>query len=74
MQKVFGLLFIVLAVWAGAELFMKGPAGAFDGAFASFLTEEEQQAEHTWAGERAGNKLRAKHDERADAINRMTRE
>lgn len=74
MQKAFGLLFIVLALWTGMELFTNGPAGAFDGAFASFLSEEEQQAEHTWAGERAGNKLRDKHDERADAINRMTGE
>ena len=74
MQKVIGMGIIVLALWAAIELFTQGPADAFDGAFASFLDEEEREADYTWAPERAGNKLRTSHQERAEAIERMTGE
>lgn len=76
MQKIFGLLFITLAIWVTAELFMYGPQKALGGSLA-FLSNEEplsEDEEFEWAGERAGNKLRSKNDERAAAIERMTRE
>ncbi len=74
MQKIFGLLFMAVAVWTAIELYTNGSAGAFNGAFASSSDEKEREEEFTWAGERAGNKLRDKHDERVEAIERMTRE
>jgi len=74
MQKALGLGIIVLAVWTAVELFTYGPAGAFDGAFASFLSEEDRAAEYISAPERAGNKLRKAHEDRAEAIGRLTQE
>ncbi|MEN8159602.1 MAG: hypothetical protein ABFS41_05960 [Myxococcota bacterium] len=74
MQKAIGMGIIVLALWTAVELFTKGPAGAFGGAFAVLLDEEEREADYTWAPERAGNKLRESHQERAEAIERMTGE
>jgi hypothetical protein len=65
---------IALALWTAIELFTEGPAGAFDGAFAVFLDEEEREDDYTWAPERAGNKLRKSHEERAAAIDRLTGE
>ena len=74
MQKAIGMLIVALALWTAVEVYTNGYAGAFGGVFASVVDEEEQDAEFTWAGERAGNKLRDKHQERADAIDRMTRQ
>ncbi len=74
MQKAIGMLIMVLAIWTAIELYTQGPAGAFDGAFAFLLGEDEREAEFTWVGERAGNRLREKNEERAEAIDRMTRE
>jgi hypothetical protein len=34
MQKVFGILFILLAIWIGIEVFTKGTDVAFGGLFA----------------------------------------
>jgi hypothetical protein len=74
MQKAIGMGIIVLALWIAVELFTEGPADAFDGAFAGFVGEEELEDDYTWAPERAGNKLRASHAERAEAIERLTGE
>ena len=37
MQKVFGILVIVLGVWVGMEVYTKGTHAAFGGIFASFV-------------------------------------
>jgi hypothetical protein len=74
MQKAIGMGIIVLALWTAVELFTKGPAGAFDGALAFLLPEDERDADYSWAPERAGSKLRESHQERAEAIERMTGE
>jgi hypothetical protein len=34
MQKVFGILFMILAIWIGIEVFTKGMDGAFGGILA----------------------------------------
>ena len=47
---------------------------AFDGAFAFLLSEEEREAEYTSAPQRAGNKLRKSHEDRAATIDRLTGE
>lgn len=72
MQKAIGMLILVMAVWTGIELATNGTAGAFGGAFASFVDEDERDAEYKWAGERAGEKLRAQNEDREEAINRLT--
>ena len=36
--KILGLVLLVLAVWAGAEILTKGTDGAFGGLFAGFRT------------------------------------
>ena len=35
MGRIFGMLFIVLAIWAAVEVFTNGTEGAFGGLFAS---------------------------------------
>jgi hypothetical protein len=35
MQKIFGVLLILLAVWVGIEIYTQGMDGAFGGLFAS---------------------------------------
>jgi hypothetical protein len=74
MQKAIGMGIIVLALWTAVELFTKGPAGAFGGTFAFLLDEDQRAEDYTWAPERAGNKLRKSHQDRADAIERLTGE
>ena len=74
MQKAIGIGIIVLAVWTAVELFVYGPADAFDGALVPFLSEEQLEAEYVPAPQRAGNKLRKSHQDRAEAIDRLTQE
>ena len=40
MGKVFGILLIVVGVWVGAEVMMKGTHGAFGGLFARLTSSE----------------------------------
>ena len=45
MGRVFGILFVVLAVWSGVEVYTEGTAGAFGGLFPRLgLVAEEQEA------------------------------
>jgi len=37
MQRIFGILFIVVAIWAAIEVYTKGTAGAFGGIFGAGL-------------------------------------
>lgn len=37
MRTAAGILFIVVAIWVGLEIFTKGTRGAFGGALVSFL-------------------------------------
>jgi len=37
MQRIFGILIIVLAIWAGVEVYTRGMGGAFGGLFGSGL-------------------------------------
>jgi hypothetical protein len=40
MGKAFGIVLIAVMVWIGLELYLKGPDGAFGGAFSSHLGAE----------------------------------
>lgn len=46
MGRIFGILFIVLAVWTGVEVYTEGSAGAFGGLFArlGFVEDEQEPA------------------------------
>lgn len=66
MQKVFGILLIVLAVWVGLEVFTKGMDGAFGGLLASHT--------HAQAGVEAGGSLPNRVRDRVDGAMRYSEE
>ena len=68
MQKVFGILLVVVFVWAGVEYFTKGDA-AFGGLFASGEPQEVGVP-----GQRAAERLRAEGDARFDRMQRTISE
>jgi hypothetical protein len=63
-----GIILIVCAIWVGIQLYTEGEQ-AFGGLFAS-ESSEPAEADTTWAGERAGNKLRSGHEERDQRMGR----
>jgi hypothetical protein len=65
MQKVFGILIIVVLVWAGIEYYTKGEA-AFGGIFAS--GEAVAQRDVPLPGERAALRLRGEANDRFDRM------
>lgn len=62
MQKAFGILCIVVAIWVGLEVYQEGVAGAFDGAFVRLGLADAPVAgseeAYSTPGERAGGRLR----------------
>jgi hypothetical protein len=44
MGRIFALAFIVLVIWAGAEVYTKGIGGAFGGLLSSFEAPAERSA------------------------------
>jgi hypothetical protein len=72
MSKAIGLLAIVLAVWLSIELYSNGYSGAFGGIFASGDAPAAAAEDRSWAGSRAADKTRRAHDERNDAIDRLS--
>ena len=68
MAKVFGILLIVLGIWAGSEVYNKGAANAFGGALVALGFEDEapDSAEPPSLGQRSGAKVGRAHAE-ADA-------
>lgn len=82
MQKAFGILCIVAGIWVGLEVYQKGMAGAFDGAFARFglaSAPARNDEPYTTPGERAGSRLKEAYQagmdrgDRADDYERGTR-
>jgi len=62
MGKLLGLILLVLAVWAGVEIFDKGVDGAFGGLFSGFRTPTAGAAAESHGGsmaQRIGAKVRA---------------
>jgi hypothetical protein len=68
MERVFGLLVIMAVLYAGIELYTKGDR-AFGGLLASGDAPAAEEYE-PWAGERAGERLRGGHEERAERMGR----
>ena len=63
MGKAFGILLIAVMIWIGLELYLKGPGGAFGGAFSSYLGAEAAEAgEHSLSTpQRAGAAVERAH-------------
>jgi hypothetical protein len=72
MGKMFGILVIIVGLWAGAEIYNNGTAQAFGGILATLGLAEAapQDAEPQSLGRRAGSKVGRSH---ADADARRER-
>ncbi len=68
MQRVFGIILIVLGVWAGVEVYTKGSAAAFGGLFAS---GSEQPSEVRRAPQRAADTVRRAYEKSTERIDRQ---
>jgi hypothetical protein len=68
MGKMFGILVIVVALWAGGQIYTQGAANAFGGILVTLgLEEPEPDPEKQQSvGRRAGSKVARSHSE-ADA-------
>ena len=69
MQKVFGILIIVVLVWAGVEFVTKG-----DAAFGGLFSDGGPARESALPGQQAGERLRAESDARFDRMQRTISE
>ena len=76
MAKIFGILLIVLGLWAGSEIYTKGAANAFGGALVAlgFESETPDSAEQQSLPQRAGTKVGRAHAEADARRNRMLAE
>ena len=67
MGKLFGIVVIVVGLWAGAEIYNEGTANAFGGALARMgMVEAAEPGEEPNLGRRTGTKVERNHAE-ADA-------
>jgi hypothetical protein len=72
MGRIFGILFIVLAVWTGVEVYNEGTSGAFGGLFVRLgLAEEEVELEDVPVAGRAANRLNELYQASGDRVNRQ---
>jgi hypothetical protein len=58
MGKVFGILLVVLGIWIGMELYLKGTAGALGGALTLMEGSDVQDVDHRTTPQRAGDAAR----------------
>jgi hypothetical protein len=72
MGKLFGIVVIVVGLWAGAEIYTEGTANAFDGALARMgIVETAKPSEEQRTGQRVGRKVGKNHAEADARRNRM---
>jgi hypothetical protein len=72
MGRIFGILFIVVAVWTGVEIYNEGMSGAFGGAFVRLgLAEEEVELEDVPVAGRAANRLNELYEASGDRVDRQ---
>jgi hypothetical protein len=76
MAKIFGILLIILGIWAGSEIYTKGAANAFGGALSALGFEDAapDAAEPQSLPRRAGGKVSRAHAEAEARRNRMLAE
>ena len=58
MGRIFGMLLVVLGIWAMTEIYLHGTAGAFSGAFAGLSGESAAGGDMRSLGQRAGDSVR----------------
>ena len=72
MGRIFGILFIVLAVWTGVEVYNEGTSGAFGGLFVRLgLAEDEVELEDVPVAGRAANRLNELYQASGDRVERQ---
>ncbi|MBW2290140.1 MAG: hypothetical protein JRG80_18720 [Deltaproteobacteria bacterium] len=72
MAKLFGIIVIVVGLWAGVEIYNEGTANAFDGALARMgMVEAAEPGEEQHLGQRAGSKVRKSQAEAEARRSRM---
>jgi hypothetical protein len=74
MGKVFGILLVVVGLWAGAEIYTKGTANAFGGIFASGDGAAAEAAEAQPMSRRSGAKVAGAHADADARRNRLLEE
>lgn len=76
MAKIFGIVLIILGLWAGSEIYTKGTAGAFGGALATLGFEDRapDSAERPSTARRVGSKVSRAHAESDARRERMLAE
>lgn len=72
MGRIFGILFIVLAVWTGVEIYNEGMSGAFGGTFVRLgLAEEDVELDDVPVAGRAARRLNELYQESGDRVDRQ---
>ena len=73
MGRIFGILFIVLAVWTGVEVYNEGTSGAFGGLFVrlGLAAEEDVELEDVPVAGRAANRLNELYQASGDRVERQ---
>jgi hypothetical protein len=72
MGRIFGILFIVLAVWTGIEVYNEGMSGAFGGAFVRLgLAEEEADLDDVPVAGRAARRLNELYEASGERVDRQ---
>ncbi|MBW2664798.1 MAG: hypothetical protein JRE13_00785 [Deltaproteobacteria bacterium] len=72
MGKLFGIIVIVVGLWAGVEIYNEGTANAFDGALARMgMVEAAEPGEEQRVGQRSGAKVEKSHAKAEARRNRM---
>jgi hypothetical protein len=63
MSRIFGLLLVVIGIWAATEVYLNGTAGAFGGAFAGSAEEGAVGQDGRSLGLQAGEAVGHAYDE-----------
>jgi hypothetical protein len=73
MGKVIGIAMLVVAIWAGAEVYTKGTTDAFGGFFTSmgWVEPTAKSGAPSTAGRRIGASVAGAQDEANDRLERM---
>ncbi len=74
MQKAFGLLIAVLAIWAAIEIYTKGTQHAFGGLLTRVGVVEPAESEATSAAERAGSRFEDAYQKQLDRVEEQVNE
>ncbi len=71
MGKIFGILFIVVGIWVGLEIYTEGTHNAFGGLFARWSGERPTAGEAVdSAARRVGRGVQSAHDEHGERFQR----